>query len=409
MRTMLLRLSGFALLPLLSLITPLLLLPTVSSVVGSHGVSSIISGQAIGGFAATLLIWGWNVDGPVAVARATNDDERAIVYARSMRTRLLLLVVVLPATVAVSALIAVHGFGPDAAYMGIANALAGLSPAWFCIGLGKPRLLAFYDTLPRVIATGVAAPLIVLTHSLWVYALATALASAISLSVFHRRYSPGQAWFPRSVPRTVRDLGAQAHTAGISLTGNAYASTPTPIATATSTPTASGSLSTADTLYRFGIFSVAALGNAFQSWTIEPGVTARHRRHLAAIAAHSALGLAGLIIITTLGPLASSLLFVGKAQATTTLCFYYGLAFFFLSASTPLIRNLLIPAARQALVLRWTTISAILGVAAMLTAGLTGHTTLIPLGMAASEAILCLGLLAPALRSLSMQQELEHD
>jgi hypothetical protein len=409
MKTVLLRLSGFALLPLLSLITPLLLLPTVSSVVGSHGISSVISGQAIGGFAATLLIWGWNVDGPIAAARATTDEERGTIYARSMRTRLLLLFVVLPATVVVSILIAVRGFGPDAAYMGIANALAGLSPAWFCIGLGKPRLLALYDTLPRVLATLVSAPLILLTQSLWTYAVVMVLASIVSLTVFHRRYSPSQSWFPRSIRSTMHALGAQAHTAGISLMGNAYASTPAPIATATSSPTASGSLSTADTLYRFGIFSVTALGNAFQSWTIEPGSVARHRRHMAAIFAHVALGLAGLVIITALGPFVSSLLFVGKAQATTALCFYYGLAFFFLSASTPLIRNLLIPTARQRLVLRWTSVSAIFGLAAMLAAGLSGHTTLIPLGMAASEAILCFGLVGPALRSLSTEREPKHD
>jgi hypothetical protein len=409
MKTVLVRLSGFALLPLLSLITPLLLLPTVSSVVGSHGVSSVISGQAIGGFAATLLIWGWNVDGPVAAARATTDEERAAIYSRSIRTRLLLLIVVLPATAIVSTLIAIHGFGPDAAYMGIANALAGLSPAWFCIGLGKPRLLALYDTLPRVLATVISAPLIFLTQSLWSYGIAMVLASIVSLTLFHHRYSPSQRWLPRPIRDTLHDLGAQAHTAGISLMGNAYASTPAPIATATSSPIASGSLSTADTLYRFGIFSVTALGNAFQGWTIEPGIAAPYRRHLAAVAAHSALGLAGLAVITTLGPFASSLLFAGKAQATTVLCLYYGLAFFFLSVSTPLIRNLLIPAARQALVLRWTTVSAVFGLAAMLTVGLTGHTTLIPLGMAASEAILCFGLLWPALRCLAAERERTHD
>ncbi len=404
MRTVLLRLSGFALLPLLSLITPLLLLPIVSGVVGGQGVSSVISGQAIGTFAATLLVWGWNVDGPVAVARANSDPERAEIYSQSMRTRLLLLVVVLPATVIVSVLVSVPGFGADAAWMGVATSLAGLSPAWFGIGLGRPRLLALYDTLPRFVGTVVAAPLILLTGSLWPYATTMAVVMLVNLILFHRRYSPGERWLPLVFRETLRDLGTQARTAGINLTGSAYASTPAPIATATSTPLASGSLATADTLYRFGIFSVIALGNAFQSWTIETGAESRHRRHLAAIAAHAVLGLAGLVIITMLGPLASSILFAGKAQATTTLCFYYGVAFFFLSASTPLIRNLLIPAARQSLILRWTTISAIIGLAAMLVAGITAHTTLIPLGMAASEAILCGALLGPALRCLRSER-----
>src|SRR5213595_2003531 len=110
MKTVLLRLSGFTVLPLLSLITPLLLLPVISGFVGGSGISSVISGQAIGTFAATVLMWGWNVDGPVAVARSTSAAGRSKVYLQSMRTRLLLLALVLPATAAIAALVANPAF-----------------------------------------------------------------------------------------------------------------------------------------------------------------------------------------------------------------------------------------------------------------------------------------------------------
>jgi hypothetical protein len=406
-RQVLLRLSGFAIFPLLSLVTPLLLLPIVSSVVGGSGISSVVSGQAIGGFAATVLIWGWNIEGPVSAARAESDDARAILYARSVRTRLLLLVVVLPAAIVVSVVVALPGFAVDASCMAVANVIVGLSPAWFCIGVGKPRLLALYDTLPRVIATVIASPVVLATDSLLPYAGIMVVASAVSLAVFHRRHSPRQPWFPLHLRETFRDLGKQAKTAGISLVGNAYAATPAPIATVTSSAVASGRLSSADTLYRFGLFSVIALGNAFQGWTLEPGLSTRHRRHVVAIVAHVILGLAGLVIITTLGPLVSSLLFAGRAQATTELCFYYGVAFLFLSASTPFIRNLLIPAARQQTVLVWSLISAVFGIVAMLFAGITGHPTLIPLGMAGSEALIALGLLLPGLRVLVSERTAE--
>ena len=223
------------------------------------------------------------------------------------------------------------------------------------------------------------------------------------LVMFHRAFSPGGHWLPADLGGTLRELAAQGRTAGISLAGNAYASTPTPIATATTAPAASGSLATADTLYRFGLFTVVALGNAFQGWTIEHGATNRRQRHLAAIWAHAGLGVLGAAILTVAGPFVSSLLFAGKAQATTELCLYYGLAFLFLSASTPFIRNLLIPAGRQNLVLRWTLISAVFGVAVMIWAGAAGNAPGIALGMALSEAILFVTLLIPG-RSSSAQK-----
>jgi O-antigen/teichoic acid export membrane protein len=400
MKTVLLRLSGFAVLPLLSLITPLLLLPVIASIVGAEGISSVISGQAIGTFAATVLLWGWNVDGPVAIARAADAHARGVIYLRSVRTRLLLMIVVMPLAGVVAAAVAVPEFRGEAAAMSWAVALAGLSPAWFCIGVGQPRLLALYDTVPRFLATAAAAPVLLLTQQLWHYTVLLGIATLLALVLFHRAYSAGGQWLPVDLRESLGQLKGQAKTAGISLAANAYASTPTPIATATTAPQASGSLATADTLYRFGLFTVVALGNAFQGWTIERNVANRTRRHLTAIWSHAGLGVLGALILTLAGPFASSLLFAGKAQASTELCAYYGLSFIFLSASTPFIRNLLIPAGRQSQVLRWTLISAVLGVGAMIWAGASGNAPGIALGMALSEAVLFAALLIPGLKLL---------
>lgn len=407
MKTVLLRLSGFTVLPLLSLITPLLLLPVISGFVGAEGVSSVISGQAIGTFAATVLMWGWNVDGPVAVARSVNAEARGIVYLRSIRTRLVLMVLVFPLAAAVAALVAVPEFRSEAVAMAWAVGLAGMSPSWFCIGLGQPRLLAIYDTVPRFLAAVAAVPLLLITAQLWWYTAVLAAATLLALIFFHRNYSRGGNWFPRGLRALAADLKLQARTAGISLAGNAYASTPAPIATASTAPAASGSLATADTLYRFGLFTVVALGNAFQSWTIERAAGNRRQRHLAAIWAHAGLGVLGAAVLTAAGPLASSILFAGKVQATTQLCFYYGLAFLFLSASTPLIRNLLIPAGQQKLVLRWTLASAAFGVALMLWSGYQSNAPGIALGMAVSEALLFAALLRPGLKLLNKEEEVQ--
>lgn len=408
MKTVLLRLSGFTVLPLLSLITPFLLLPIVSAIVGGDGVSSVISGQAIGTFAATALMWGWNVDGPVLIARAATPAERATVYLRSVRTRIVLLVFALPIASVIAAFVAVPEFRVEAVSMALATALVGMSPAWFCIGLGQPRLLAFYDTIPRFLATLVSVPLLLATQQVWSYTIVLAAATGVSLVLFHRRFSRGGVWLPTPLGAALRDLRSQGHTAGISMAGSAYASTPAPIATATTSPLASGSLSTADTLYRFGLFTVVALGNALQSWTIEPGIANRRQRHAFALWSHVGLGAAGLVILVLAGPWVSELLFAGQARATVEVCLYYGIAFFFLSIGTPLMRNVLIPAGRQRLILRWTLVSAVLGIGAMLAAGLSGHAPLIALGMALSEAVLCAALAVPAFRELRRENQKEE-
>jgi len=400
MRTVLLRLTGFAVFPLLSLVTPFLLTPVVALIVGGQGISSVVSGQAIGSFAATVVIWGWNVDGPVAAARAADDKERAEVYSRSMRTRLLLALIAMPVACLVAYLVAIPGFGADALAMAVSTAIAGLSPAWFGIGLGKPEVLALYDTVPRVAGTLAAVPVLLLTHQVWPYPVLLVVATAVGLAVFQIRFAPRTRWFPDDLREPVKDIVEQRHTAAISIYGTAYAATPAPIATAMTSPVAAGSLSAADTIYRFGLFSVAVVGNAFQNWAIKPGNISSLRRHSAAVWAHVGLGLAGWVILVVAGPWASHLLFAGQAQATVEVCFYYGIAFFFVSVSTPLIRNILVPAGEQRLILRWTIAAAVLGVAAMVFAAWFQDAAKVALGMALSEALLCVGLVLPALREL---------
>lgn len=399
MRTVLLRLSGFTLLPLLGLVMPLVLLPVLAQVVGAGGWASTLAGQAIGTFAATVVLWGWNVEGPVLIAKAASPIRRAEVYARSLQTRLLMLLLVTPAAVGIAALNAQAGFAGASMAMALAITMQGLSPSFYGIGAGKPTILAGYDTLPRFVAVLGSVPLLLLTHSVWVYPILQGLTTIVALVGFHRRFAAGTRWLPSRPAETFGEIWRQRKTAGFQLAGNAYAATPTPIANAT-VPGLAGPLATTDQLYRYGLFAAVALGNAFQGWTLEPGVADPARRHRAAIWAHIGLGLAGLVVLSLAGPPVSQLISAGRAPATTELCLLYGLAFFALSASTPFIRNLLVPAGRDGLVLTATIVSAIAGVGMMLAAGAMGWVAGIAGGMALSEIVLLLILTPPALRLL---------
>lgn len=397
MKPVLLRLAGFTFLPLLTLVLPFLLLPIVARVVGAPGWSSITSGQAIGVFAATFILWSWNVSGPVEVARSQSQADQASIYSKSMRTRLVLAAFVLPLMTILVFFVAHTGYRLDAITMAWATALTGFSPAWFGIGTGQPRILALFDTLPRFIAAVVSAPIILSTSQIWIYGVFSLAATTVSLVAFHRKFGEQRNWFPSRPWRVIREIVPQASTAGINLTGSAYASSPVPIVTATiPSSVVASQFASADSIYRLGIFTIVAVGNTFQGWTLEHSAPDPRRRHIVAFISHVLLGLAGGLFLTFFTPWVSAVMFGESVRADRLTSFYYGLSFLFLSASTPLIRNLLVPAKRQTAVLKVTVVSAAVGISLMVTAGVAGSAQGVALGAAFSELVLFIGLLLPS-------------
>jgi len=392
------RLTGFTVLPLLSLVTPFLLLPVVARVAGPSGWSSFVAGQAVGMVGATVVFWGWNVGGPILVAQASSAVERAEVYAASLRTRYLLLLGVVPAAAVVSALVAQPGHRVDASAIAVATSLLGLSPSWFGIGVGDPWLLFWYDTMPRVVAAVLGAGVVWATGFVWTYPVLLALSVAVSLVAFRRRVVAGvDGTSPFPVSRSGGELRTHLGTAGINLAATAYASTPVPIVTVAFRPDASSSFASADAAYGRGLGSVTAVGNAFQGWTLEGAGGERRSRHRAAFGAHLVLGVVGGLLFAALGPWVTGFVFGPDVAAPRDVCVWYGVAFLFLSVSTPPIRNLLVPAGRVRLVLGWTLGSAAVGLVLMIGAAVAGWSAGVAAGMAVSEAILLAGLLGPAL------------
>ena len=201
----------------------------------------------------------------------------------------------------------------------------------------------------------------------------------------------------RSVWTVLRQTAA---TAGIDAAGNAYGSTPVPISTASLTAPDAAAFGSADKLYRVGLtVVVTALGNAFQGWVLDPAVADRRRRQLLAIAAHGVAGVVGFAFLATLGPWVTGLIFPGQGAQYAPSA-WFGVAFLFISLSTPLIRNLLVPSGRGRTVLVCTLASSVVGLVVMGYGAARRDPALIAVGLAASEVVL-VALLAPrALRLL---------
>ena len=191
-------------------------------------------------------------------------------YAASLRTRYLLLLGVVPAAAVVSALVAQPGHRVDASAMAVATSLLGLSPSWFGIGVGDPWLLFWYDTMPRVVAAVLGAGVVWATGFVWTYPVLTrpvggGLAGGVPAA--------GRGGGGRDLTFPGLAIGGELRThlgtAGINLAATAYASTPVPIVTVAFRPDVSSPFASADAAYRLGLFTVTAVGNAFQGWTLE--------------------------------------------------------------------------------------------------------------------------------------------
>lgn len=397
MKTVLKRLLGFTGFPLLSLIAPFLILPIVSRTAGWANYSA---GQSIGVLAAIAVLFGWGVLGPVRVAKAQDEIERQRIYRESLHTRFLVAAVVAPVAIAATVLITTEFYRFEAVLMTLSGLLVGLGPNWFCIGLGKPMLMGKYDAIPRLIASFAAIPVILLTDWVWIYPVVLILVSVGSIFFFTRMVLRGAPPAQFSLRGTLALLRQLLPTALIDFTGNSYGSTPVPIATATLPFASAGSFTSAERLYRISIMSVTALGDAFQGWVLEPGATSRIKRHFAAITAHTALGVFGGAAIALFAPAVTGFVLGADVAATFTQSLFFGISLFFISVTTPLIRNVMIPAGKFQQVFVATAVAAVSGLGIMISFGFAGSSAGIAAGLAASEALIFLVLLPSAILHL---------
>jgi len=376
------KLLGFALLPGIAAISPLVVLPLIARSVGDIGWASALSGEVIGTFAAIALAFGWTTIGPAMVA-VGSDERRGELYRQSLVVRGIMAAITLPITVIVCASIAGEGHELLAALMGLQGALIATSFTWFAVGLGHPGAIAVYDAVPRVVAAvlsavaiGFGAPAIVFPlGGITVTIIGTALYSSRVL-----RRLPAAWPSMRRVPGLFRTaLPVALSEGGI----GAYSSVPTPLVTVTASPADAAGYATADKLLKLGQFLPITLANAFQNWTAEVVAEQRARRLRFAISAHLALGLSGWLILATVGSWGSRLLF-GDAAAPTELLLPIGLAFTCYTVRTAMVRLVLFPAGFARTVLAGTLVGSAVGLPVLI----IGTFSIGPLGTALGYALI---------------------
>lgn len=399
------RLFGFSALPAISAISPLLVLPLVARSAGPEGWASALSGEVMGTLAGVIISYGWSTIGPPKVANATDPSVIGRLYRESLFVRFCLAMVVLPVLIIICGIIAGEGYRTLTILMGLQGATIALSFVWFSVGIADPRSIALFDAIPRVLAAGTAAALILATGIVELYPVAGLVVTLAGTTMLTKRVL---LQYPSTNPR-FRDifklLRANTDVAVSDTVFTSYLAFPLPLVHLNTPSLEASSFASADKMVKLGMYVPFALGNALQAWTAEAHGKARVNRVRASIGAHALLGLLGWTVISTIGPMASEFLFGSEAIASRDTLVILGFAFALYSIRSSLTRHLLLPSGDSASVMTATLIGSLLGIGVMV--GLTPKIGAngAAIGYALTEAMITIILTLRAPRGLQKLQE----
>ncbi|GHD79215.1 O-antigen/teichoic acid export membrane protein [Salinibacterium amurskyense] len=335
------RILGFAGLPFLSLITPFLFLPILARVAGADAWLAIAVGQSSGGFFALIVALGFNTVGPPLIALA-QPSIRPRLLVTSLHARLLVWLPSALLAAVIAALVSPGDYRVDAAVMAIAMTLTGLSSAWFMIGLGRASLIAIYEISPRIVATVIAAVVVLNAGDVLWYPVLLVLASLVSVGLFAVR-TAGVAELTRRDARAVREVFRSNRSAVTTeVAGGAYNSLAVTFVGSTAASAQAAAYVSGDKLYRIGQYSVSALGNALQGWVVEAGDAEFGARIRKSLLVHASLGLMGLAAFALLGPWLSEVLFGAEVAINEATALGLGVATLGIALGTSLGRITLV-------------------------------------------------------------------
>lgn len=268
--------------------------------------------------------------------------------------------------VAISIVIAPEGHRIEAGAISLAMALTGLSSAWYMIGLGRAGLIVFYEILPRIAATAIAAIVLLAWGQVIWYPLLLVVA-AIASVVWYLLRTVGMRALLERRPGEIRSVMAFNRSAmATELVGGAYNSLAVTFVSVTASAPQAASYVSGDKLYRIGQYSTSALGNALQSWVVEDDRAQFVERARRALLLHVSLGALGFAAFAILGPWLSGALFGQAVAIDEATALGLGVATFGIAVGTALGRVILIGLGARREFLVCVIIGATIGVPAIL-------------------------------------------
>lgn len=163
LRTAASRFAGFGVSTVLFAMASIAVTPAMVAADGAPAWGAIALGQTVGAIASLVVSYGWAASGPSVIAQGDGGTRRRE-YVDSVRVKLTLL---LPgaACAAFAAASLAPGKGPFAAVGAISSTLVALSSNWYFAGLARPYMWLVLETVPRVLAIGLAILMMSLGYS----------------------------------------------------------------------------------------------------------------------------------------------------------------------------------------------------------------------------------------------------
>ncbi len=381
----------------LSAISPLLALPLISRAAGPEGFLNIATGQAIGTLAATLILFGWNIRGPVQTARSSRPQD---IFWASLFARGLNGAIVLPALAVVAVLATTEGQALLTVVAALAFAWQGFSIAWYAIGTGSPGVALVFDTLPRILGNIVGGVLAFALTMPLLYPAVLLGTSILALVTFALRNAHTASWSP--VQAWHAAIGSYASQWRSATTGALLTFSETAPLTAlgvAGSPAAVG-FAPFDRVVKYGYIGVYMVSNAVQGWVSSaPGALGRQRMRRA-VGLHgmlaTALGLGFALLAPPLVPIilgpdfrlgTATAVFGGVALAAMTMTTVFGLC-------------VLMPSGRENAYLRSVVVGAVIVLPAVLLGAAWWGVTGAAAGVAVVQCAVLATMTPPAIAAL---------
>lgn len=354
------RLAGFSALPLISSLAPLILLPVIARNASTPEWVAIAVGSSLGGLATIAVSFGWTLTGPVQVATANAGGQKAL-YFSALVTRLTVFTVVAPTVCYITLLLAEEDVRSLAAFTALAGAVGGLSPTWFAVGIGRPRDVAIFETLPRLLSAALALILISENFNLIIYPIATLVASVGAGVVYTARIAriDGSSHAFLNYRPTIRRQAAPAMT---TMFAAAYTALAVSLVAASTTSQQSAMFASGTRLYQFMLLGLIAVSQSLLADIRSGRQTTLHRKRARRL--HVGIGLCGGLGIAIFGPSLTKWIFTVELGIDTATSLPYGLAYLLITGNTYLTQQVFIPGGLGGYLLRSVFVGALVGVPA---------------------------------------------
>lgn len=327
------RILGFVVVPMLSIASPLLAIPAITSQYGAAGWSAVAVGQSVGASVAVILELGWGLTGPQRVARQSRRNRQRTL-AISIWTKL---AVVTPLVALASSV----SFGLSNEFRWEASAVAagatayGLNSNWYFIGIGSSVKLLLCDAVPRLFFVTLSAVLIFAGGELALYPLVGILLPIVISAFLVVRTEELQVSHFRGL--TSRRLARVLSSQGTALGGRAlsaiYMSLPIALVSLAA-PGAVAVFSAIERLQRIYLQVLAAAPNIMQKWVGQSvGSRRKYRRAKKSVFYSATLGVVAGLGFTVVAPTMANIIFASTVTIPVEYAALSGILIFVVSVS----------------------------------------------------------------------------